>query len=95
MSKETIDKSLNKKYEYGFTTDVEQETLPPGLDESVIKTISSKKEEPKWLLDWRLNSYKKWKNMKEPGWANISYQKISYYKKSEYSLQNLYKAILK
>ena len=55
MSKEKqiIKKTLEKKYEYGFTTDIEQETIPPGLDEDVIKLISNKKNEPKWLLDWR------------------------------------------
>ena len=63
MSKNTISKSLEKKYEFGFTTNIEQETLPPGLNEDVIRTISSKKNEPKWLLDWRLNAYKKWLKM--------------------------------
>ena len=53
-----LNEALNKKYEYGFTTDIEQETLPPGLDENVIKTISNKKDEPEWLLDWRLKAYK-------------------------------------
>ena len=46
-----LSEALNKKYEYGFTTDIEQETLPPGLDENVIRTISNKKDEPEWLLD--------------------------------------------
>ena len=59
MSKDIISKKLEKKYEYGFTTDIEQDTLPPGLSEEVIKTISSKKNEPDWLLDWRLQAYKK------------------------------------
>ena len=86
MSKEKqiINKTLEKKYEYGFTTDIEQETIPPGLDEDVIKLISNKKNEPKWLLDWRLNAFSKWKKMKEPKWAKVSYpqidfQDISYY----------------
>ena len=52
MSKDTINKNLNKKYEFGFTTNIEQDTFPPGLDENVIKSISAKKNEPKWLLDW-------------------------------------------
>ena len=67
MSNDTIHKQLDKKYEFGFTTDVEQETLPPGLSEDVIRTISAKKEEPAWLLEWRLNAYEKWKKMKEMG----------------------------
>ena len=78
MSKETINKSINKKYEYGFTTDIAQETLPPGLNKDVIRTISKKKNEPKWLLDWRINAYDKWKKMDEPTWAKISYPKIDY-----------------
>ena len=78
MSKDLINKQLDKKYEFGFTTNVEQETLPPGLDEEVIKIISNKKNEPQWLLDWRLNAYKKWKKMIEPTWPNVNYPKINY-----------------
>ena len=78
MSNDTIHKQLDKKYEFGFTTDVEQETLPPGLSEDVIRTISAKKEEPLWLLEWRLNAYEKWKKMKEPTWPNVTYPKINY-----------------
>ena len=59
-----IESNLNKDYEYGFVTDIESETLPPGLNENVIRTISKKKDEPKWLLDWRLKSLKLWKKMK-------------------------------
>ena len=55
-----IESNLNKDYEYGFVTDIESETLPPGLNENVIRTISKKKDEPKWLLDWRLKSLKRW-----------------------------------
>lgn len=78
MSNDTIQKQLDKKYEFGFTTDVEQETLPPGLSEDVIRTISAKKEEPAWLLEWRLNAFEKWKKMKEPTWPNVTYPKINY-----------------
>ena len=80
MSKEKqiINQTLEKKYEYGFTTDIEQETIAPGLDENVIKTISKKKNEPKWLLDWRLKAFSQWKKMKEPKWANLSFPKIDY-----------------
>ena len=60
-----IESNLNKDYEYGFVTDIESETLPPGLNENVIRTISKKKDEPKWLLDWRLKSLKLWKKMKK------------------------------
>jgi len=89
-----LSETLNKKYEYGFTTDIDQETLPPGLNEDVIKIISNKKEEPSWLLDWRLKAYKRWKKMKAPKWAeleipDIDYNSISYFseptKKKEYT----------
>ncbi len=68
----------HKKYKYGFTTDIEQELLPPGLDESTIRWISDKKKEPKWMLDWRLKAFAAWKKMKEPNWARISYPKIDF-----------------
>ena len=86
MSKDTqiIDKAIGQEYEYGFTTDIQQETIPPGLNEDVIRLISSKKDEPKWLLDWRLNAYQKWLEMEEPDWSKLNYseidfQAISYY----------------
>ena len=73
-----IESNLNKDYEYGFVTDIESETLPPGLNENVIRTISKKKGEPKWLLDWRLKSLKRWGKMKKPKWGKISYPEIDY-----------------
>jgi len=86
MSKNTeiIDKAIGQEYEYGFTTDIEQETIAPGLNEDVIKLISSKKNEPQWLLDWRLKAYDQWLKMDEPDWSklnfsNIDFQSISYY----------------
>ena len=88
MSKYTEDdlkKELEtKEYEYGFYTDIESDTLPVGLNEEIIVAISKKKEEPEWMTDWRLDAFKKWKEMKEPKWANVKYekpdlQKISYY----------------
>ena len=88
MSKYTEDdlkKELEtKKYEYGFYTDIESDTLPMGLNEEIIVAISKKKEEPEWMTEWRLDAYKKWKEMIEPKWANVKYekpnlQKISYY----------------
>ena len=85
MANDTINKQLDKKYEFGFTTDIEQETLPPGLDEDVIKIISGKKNEPDWLLNWRLNAFKKWKKMIEPKWAKINYPEIDYQKISYFS----------
>ena len=81
---EVLDKQISKEYEYGFTTDVEAYTLPPGLDETVIEKISAFKKEPQWLLDWRLKAYNRWLKMEEPKWSEldidpIDYQAISYY----------------
>jgi Fe-S cluster assembly protein SufB len=85
MTNDTIRNQLDKKYEFGFTTDIEQETLPPGLNEEVIKTISGKKNEPEWLLEWRLSAFEKWKKMKEPNWPNVNYSKIDYQEISYFS----------
>ena len=73
-----------KNYEYGFTTEIESDTIAPGLDESVIRTISKKKNEPDWLLDWRLEAFAAWSKMEEPEWAHVEYKKpdlqsISFY----------------
>ena len=73
-----IDSNLKKEYEYGFVTDIESETLPPGLNEEVIRTISKKKDEPQWLLDWRLKAYRHWLKMEEPKWAKVVYPEIDY-----------------
>ena len=80
-----IESSLNKDYEYGFVTDIESETLPPGLNNDVIRTISKKKNEPEWLLKWRLKSLKGWKKMKKPLWGKISYPEIDYQSISYFS----------
>ena len=79
-----IDQAINREYEYGFVTDIEQDIIPPGLNEDVVRIISDKKNEPKWLLDWRLKAFKRWKKMKNPKWSmlnypDIDYQDISYY----------------
>ena len=73
-----------KEYEYGFYTDIDSETFPVGLNEDIVKAISKKKNEPKWMTDWRLDAFKTWKTMKEPEWSNLKYNKpnfqdISYY----------------
>jgi len=75
---------LQRKYRHGFVTDIESDTLPPGLDEDVIRVISARKEEPDFLLDWRLRAYRYWRGAAEPSWAKLSippinYQAISYY----------------
>jgi Fe-S cluster assembly protein SufB len=76
----------DREYQYGFVTDIQQDTLPPGLDEDVIRVISAKKAEPEWLLDWRLAAYRRWQKMREEDarWAKLrfsplDYQAISYY----------------
>ena len=70
---------MQEKYKYGFTTDVESEKIPAGLDEDTIISISQKKDEPQWLLDWRLKAYSRWLKMEEPGhWPNITYPTINY-----------------
>jgi len=85
MNNDTINNQLDKRYEFGFTTNIEQDTLPPGLNKDVIKIISNKKNEPEWLLNWRLNAFKKWKKMTEPKWAKINYPEIDYQKISYFS----------
>jgi len=88
MSKYTEDdlkvELQNKEYEYGFYTDIESDTFPIGLDEEIVRAISKKKNEPEWMTEWRLESFRAWKEMIEPEWANVNYvkpdfQAISYY----------------
>jgi len=79
-----IEELVNQEYKYGFVTDIETDALPPGLNEDVIRVISEKKEEPEWLLEWRLKAYRHWLTMVEPTWPNvhhppINYQDIIYY----------------
>jgi Fe-S cluster assembly protein SufB len=75
---EQIDDILKKSYDAGFVTDIEQEFAPPGLSEEIVAFISKKKEEPEWLLEWRLKAYRRWLEMKEPSWAKVSYPKIDF-----------------
>jgi Fe-S cluster assembly protein SufB len=81
----SIESLVNREYQYGFVTDVETDTIPPGLSEEVIRLISQKKEEPQWLLDWRLRGYRRWLTMKEPHWPNVTYGPIDYQSQSYYS----------
>lgn len=73
-----LERLAREEYKYGFVTDVEQEIAPRGLDEDVISMISAKKNEPEWLLEWRLGAYEHWKKMKEPRWAFIRYPEIDF-----------------
>ena len=68
----------SKEYKEGFVTEVEQEFVPKGLSEEIIRTISAKKQEPQWLLDFRLDAFRRWQNMKEPGWGHLKLPKIDY-----------------
>jgi Fe-S cluster assembly protein SufB len=83
-NQQDLDAIVGQKYQHGFVTDIESDTVPPGLDEDVIRSISLKKGEPLFLLDWRLRAYRHWQGMASPDWAHlriapIDYQAISYY----------------
>ncbi|MBI3003988.1 MAG: Fe-S cluster assembly protein SufB [Ignavibacteriales bacterium] len=85
----TIEQLANKEYKYGFVTDVEQETIPKGLNEDVVRLISDKKGEPEWMLEWRLKAFRHWSSLEraqaEPRWANIKYGPIDYQNLRYYS----------
>ncbi|MDQ6999949.1 MAG: Fe-S cluster assembly protein SufB [Mariprofundus sp.] len=74
-----------QEYEAGFVTDIETDTLPPGLNEDVIRHISAKKDEPEWLLNWRLEAFRHWQTMTEPHWAHVNYEPIDFQSISYYS----------
>lgn len=84
-TEEELKKELEtKEYEYGFYTDIESDTFPVGLNEDIVRAISKRKEEPEWMTQWRLEAFAAWKEMEEPEWANVNYEKpdfqaISYY----------------
>ena len=73
-----IESLVNKEYPYGFVTDVETDTIPRGLSEDVVRLISFKKNEPAFMLEWRLKAYRRWLTMKEPHWGNVKYEPIDY-----------------
>lgn len=73
-----IEELANQEYKYGFTTDIESHSLPKGLSEDIIRQISKIKDEPEFLLEWRLKAYKHWLTMKEPHWPNVKYPEIDY-----------------
>ena len=76
---------VEEKYKYGFVTDIESETSPKGLNEDIVRFISNKKEEPEWLLAWRLKAYKRWLTMSEPEWANVAFPPLDYQDSYYYS----------
>ena len=73
-----LEEVTSAEYKYGFTTKIESDTIPKGLTEKVVRTISAKKNEPDWMLDYRLNAYNAWLKMDEPDWANVEYEKPNY-----------------
>src|SRR5437899_1744653 len=74
----TIEELANREYKYGFITDIEADTVPKGLSEDVVRLISAKKNEPKFMLDWRLKAYRHWLTMTEPKWQKAHYPPIDY-----------------
>jgi len=85
MPQQELDKAVSGDYALGFEIDIEQDTVPPGLDENTIKFISAKKEEPEWMLELRLKAFAKWKKMKEPTWGHLEYEPIDYQSISYFS----------
>jgi Fe-S cluster assembly protein SufB len=92
-STETIEELATREYKYGFYTDVESETVPKGLNEDIVRLISAKKNEPEWLLEWRLKAYRLWLTMKEPTWQNVKYDPINYQDIVYYSAPKKKKAL--
>ena len=84
-AQQPLDDITNREYEAGFVTDIEQETLPPGLNEDVIRHISAKKREPEWMTEWRLKAYRHWLKMEEPRWAHVEYDPVDYQAISYYA----------
>lgn len=80
-----IESLVNRRYEHGFVTDIDSDSLPPGLDEDVVRAISAKKDEPEFMLEWRLKAFRHWLTMQEPIWAHVHYPKIDYQKISYFS----------
>ena len=95
-TEEELKKELEQQeYQYGFTTDIESETFPIGLNENIVRSISKKKNEPEWMTNWRLEAYAAWKNMEEPNWANVNYKKPDFQAISYFSAPktNKYKSL--
>ena len=80
-----IEELANKEYKYGFVSEIDADTLPKGLNEDIIRQLSAKKNEPEFMLEWRLKAYKHWLTMKEPHWANVKYPPVNYQGLSYYS----------
>ena len=85
MENQELDRAVSGEYSLGFEIDIEQDTVPPGLDENVIRFISKKKDEPDWMTELRLKAYEKWKSMEEPHWGHLEYEPIDYQSISYFS----------
>jgi Fe-S cluster assembly protein SufB len=81
----SIEALVSREYQYGFVTDIDTDTIPRGLSEETVRLISAKKNEPEWLLEWRLKAYRRWMSMTEPHWSNVHYDPIDYQALSYYS----------
>ena len=75
---ENIEQLANQDYKYGFVTEVEEDKIPPGLNEDIIRLISAKKQEPEWLLEWRLKAFRFWQTMTAPKWHNVSFSPVDF-----------------
>jgi Fe-S cluster assembly protein SufB len=84
-TEQDLEALVARKYEHGFVTDIDTDSLPPGLNEDVIRAISAKKDEPEFMLNWRLKAYRHWLTMEEPEWAHVHYPKIDYQSISYYA----------
>jgi Fe-S cluster assembly protein SufB len=95
MNNKDLKKLLNEPYKYGFSTNIEKDKFPCGLNKNIIKLISEKKSEPEFMLFFRLKAYRKWKNLIEPNWQNIKYNKIDFQNITYYSVPKLKKKLNK
>src|ERR1700704_1906994 len=91
MKNEQVAALANQEYKYGFVSPLPEDSVPAGLNEDTIRLISKKKNEPAWLLEWRLKAFRHWLTMKEPTWANVHYPKIDYQDAYYYSAPKLKK----
>ncbi|MEE8588297.1 MAG: Fe-S cluster assembly protein SufB, partial [Sulfurimonadaceae bacterium] len=78
MAQSDVDKIVSQEYKLGFTVDVEEDTVAPGLNDDVIRFISAKKDEPEWMTELRIKALHRWEKMEEPRWAHIHYEPINY-----------------
>ena len=89
-SDETIHSFLNRDYKWGFTTDIKSKSIPKGLSEETVRIISAKKDEPEWMLEFRLSAYRQWLKMKEPVWSDNQYPAIDYQVRTSLTLIYLF-----